>query len=889
MEILVDVIKMELEGRRGGSPSGDLVVECRVEAGDEVCTQQLPVLGPRDAARPEDPRQWPQFKLQFQSPSPSSVLSLVLFTTGSVTTPPTGSVTTPPTASVTTRIGGCTERLTFQQVDRRLEEFHKQTANQTRVGLLGTRIEGTGVDRFVGKIWFKVKHVYITPIVLLSRELEHTCHDVFPSITPTVSVIFHSVNSASGIRNGERLKPIACLGAVTSDNGHMRNFTMLQNSGTKGHSVMSTSILKAVTLACDDQPSLELHIVNTATDSIIFSTSHQLKSLTPFWHYNWQYDLKSLTSTDTRSLPSSAEQITSDPNAVISVSYTPSLSQCAIHTGLEFFISELELDLSSQGKIVLLSTQLVSAKSKMKAPGVSTDNLPFPRNRKKGTAGTPDNYNISVITPQALSNQPPSTKSAYFLFLEDPHFMQGDSDRSVSVMVYATEPGSPLPWWQTQLVASCRLDLPTDAQRALRLPANHRGVFWELKDGEISQPTGRVLTTGVCGVVRWKTAEMPFLSKSVESQLSTLPKLHEIMQSEDHHISRPISEQSVPEQSIPDQSIPDQSQPHEEDSDTEQDLAQLAEYKSAVVDMGRDIIALRQENNELQRRNKELSSEIARMQSSAGAADSAKALEGLPPAKLIQRITKLQQSLSTESESRRLYQNRVQSLQNALIKKNDSEVQHIQLQEAHTAQQKLVGQLQAKVAKYRRCGAICKQQESLISHLETLLAQQAQGGENTGDTVSLLTRENAQLRAAVQEYRDTEPEHKYLALREKEERIQALELQVSELTSASQELEEQVAQGVRGRNEQLEMFELEQRLAVSEARASTLMRELRESARQWAAEKAHYEIQLAELKSNALSMTDRIQHNPSELGPSLGPSEAPFPRSVPPAAARITF
>ncbi len=958
MEILVDIVKVEMKEREGSSLGG-VVIDCKITAGEEVYTQQSPLVSPNERvpgrAREGGIRRWPKLKFQFRQPNLSATLLLTLFTNSSSSSS---------SASASTKLGGCMEHLTFQQVGHRLQDFHRHTAEQNHVGLLGSQIEGTDVTRFAGKIWFKVNHVLHSssltmppgstqersesaneqlrhtgeaPFVLLSREVEQSCRDIFPSITPTVSIVFHSVNSTTLTRSAEQLRPVAYL----ASDGNTKNSTTLQTSSTKNHSAIP--MLKPVTLACDNHVSLELHMIaDTTMDSVIFSASHQLSSLTPFKHYNWHDDLRCLSGTVGHSMPFLGP---SDPTVIVSVTYTPSLSQYAQYDGLELFIPSLKLSPSLQGKNVLLSVQLLSANSKMKAQGGKTYDPPFLRNNKKGKLQESESYSISAIRFQTSSIQQTSTKSVYLFYSKDPHFTpeRGNSDVSVSILVYAVDPASPFPWWQTPLVASCRLDILSEAQRVLQLPANHEGVYWELTGSEISQPEGLVLTPEVCGVLRWKSVRTQFLTPLIENQLSSLPSLHDVLRSEseshlhdqpqisqssnrssttvaksqlhnqpptpsssnNHHsslVSQPQDQPLTPPIIDPNQSSIGLAVPevgilssllaeHEGSHDfmSEQDLARLAEYKEAVVLMGKDILTLRQQNVEIQSHNEELSNEIARMQSIAVAVKSAdqKVLETLPKAKLIQRITELHRSLSTESGSRKFYQGRVQSLQNTLIRKNEFEVQCIQLQEAHTAQQKLVRQLQAKVSKYRRCGSLCKQQESLISHLELLLAQQAQG-HGKGDAVSLLTRENAQLRAAVQEYQTGEPEHKYLALLGKEDLIQSLKVQLSQLTSKCQELEEQLVQCSRGKSEQLEIFELEQRLSVSEARASTLMKELQENARKWATEKAHYEVRLAEYRS---TVAEHGQHIPSEgRSPShVGTSEAPLPAPDRPTVARITF
>lgn len=250
-----------------------------------------------------------------------------------------------------------------------------------------------------------------------------------------------------------------------------------------------------------------------------------------------------------------------------------------------------------------------------------------------------------------------------------------------------------------------------------------------------------------------------------------------------------------------------------------------------------DFLELRRENQSLRRENEQLKTLTHKMDGRA----SVQSLKSLPKDDLIRRVRELEEELIAESENARSYQDKVQHLQNVLIKQNEIEVQYIKLQEAHTAQQNLVQQLQSKIRKYKQCSQLCQQQEGVVTQLESLLAQQAQGQQGNADLLSERTKENAQLRRELQRFRESDSELISAALRERDDTIRSLKVQLSE---TARKLELNIAEGSRTQ------LGLEQRLIVAEKRVQTLMAEIQQNASKWAREKACYEMQLEELRNS---------------------------------------
>ena len=849
MELQVEIVKIDLKG----VDLHAIELHCKVENGQSSGSSVVRL------SSPGGDTSWSSLRFKLSKPSSSAVLLFTAF----------DSSDTP------IELGNCSVPLTLQAQHGFKELL--PGPGQTQVALLSSKIEGTEIAKFVGKVWFRVSHnigvsasqpswerlqgkpATINPDTspstntLLSREAECACTASMPSSNPTVSIIFHSVNSTSLDRISDQLRPIACVG----NSSNIKNDTLFHNTSTSGRSVIP--LLRPITLMCNELENVELHIVDRAKDNAVFSASHQVKSLTPFKHYNWLYDRKWMPGSDPFS--PSHSQASTEPRVIVSLVYRPSQHEYLQHEGLEFLVSNVELNPANlQGRNVVLCTQLVGNDSKLRVQGVNSYDPPFWRAPKKGAKQSDpyENYNISVIR----FHSQPTASSAYFFFPVNPYFSPDRSDMSLLIHVYATDLPSSQPWWQASLVISSKLDLPGHSRRLLQLPEHSGGAYWEISGAGIAQPEGVQLVNQMCGVVRWKSKQLPFLTAQIEAHLTSLPRFDDISLPQDAHSDHTTLRSSldivVPEVGVL-SSLLEEREANRQLSD--QDCVQLAEYEKAVTALGVDILRLRQENEALHKENEQLQTHIILMENdkSVSSADQ-RVLESLPKAELIQKVVEMREGLSVEARGRMFYQERVQSLQNSLITRNEFEAQYIHLQEAHAAQQKLVRQLQAKVEKYRRCGAICKQQEATITQLESLLAQQAQG-HGSADAISLLSRENAQLRAALQEYRESDSEHKNVVVQEKDDLIQSLKAQLSRITSRCQELETQEG----GMSDRLHMehkskvFEIEQKLMVSEARANTLMSELQDNARKWATEKAHYELQLAECRSKLITLTEQLQ------------------------------
>ena len=826
MELVVAVSKIEIQGVER------IDLRCSAEARGEIKTESTIVAldGGRNSGS------CPTFKFSFTDPSPNADLQFAAFHSAGAS-----------------ELGSCRFPISLQGSN----VLSKQTiSKQTKVSLLSSKIEGTDVQKFVGKIWFRVTPNFKNQPTLLAdvknlitREAENMCTAHLPCDSPTVSVVFHCVNSTKSFK---QLRPIACIG---SDNG-LSIDTILQE--TDGQNLAVTPILCPITLCCHQHQNIELHIADKMKGRLVFSSSHSISSLTPFVHSNTRYTREWMSGNKVfgpSQLPDNHE-----PSITISLVYRPAISEFKNFEGLEFLVGSMDVNPTMQHRDILLCTQLTSNDSKTRVQGANGHDSPFERqiNKKGSSQSSPlYNYSVTVVRFNAAVEQL-STDPAYFFFPASPYFTANKTGVTLAIYIYAADASKSQPWWQTPLITSAKLEITSRHKTLLEQQKASSGVYWELSTSDINQLGTSPVTTKICGVIRWKSKQMHFLSHQPEYK--RLPRYDLLLEPE-------IGTTHSPAFQIPPAIIPTL---HTSEHVASKEALSEEEYRKAISEMGQDILKLRHENAMLQKENLELQARQMKVNATpAGQRE----LQSLSREELFHKILKLQENLVAESESRKTCQDRVAALQNTLIKKNDFEVQYIELQDAHTAQQKLIRQLHTKVDKYRKCSEICKQQENVITQLELLLAQQTQD-QGDADTLSMLRKENVRLRGLIREHQESEVNsnhsHLHSLLQELEDQLRSLQAERSKLTHKCQDLELQlsvVQQGAHGGtsgqvmySEQSKVFQLEQRLLMSEAHINTLTAELRESARRWDLEKAKYELQLIDCK-NKIEATQKQGEN----------------------------
>ena len=296
MELVVAVSKIEIEGVERFD------LRCRAEARGEIKTESVTVAlvaGRKSGS-------CPTFKFSFTGSSPNAALQFAAFNL-------TGA----------SELGSCHFPISLQGSNVLSEQA---ISKQTKVALLSSKIEGTDVQKFVGKIWFRVTPNFQTqPTPLpnienfISREAENKCTAHLPCDTPTVSVVFHCINSANLAKSSEHLRLIACIGSGSN----LSIDTILHE--TDGQHLTATPILCPITLRCSQHQNIELHIADKAEGTLVFSSSHPISSLTPFVHSHTRYTRESMSGNEVSSLSHIPEN--HEPSILISLVYSVMLER----------------------------------------------------------------------------------------------------------------------------------------------------------------------------------------------------------------------------------------------------------------------------------------------------------------------------------------------------------------------------------------------------------------------------------------------------------------------------------------------------------------------------------------------------------------------------------
>ncbi|KAJ7311258.1 hypothetical protein JRQ81_006872 [Phrynocephalus forsythii] len=252
-------------------------------------------------------------------------------------------------------------------------------------------------------------------------------------------------------------------------------------------------------------------------------------------------------------------------------------------------------------------------------------------------------------------------------------------------------------------------------------------------------------------------------------------------------------------------------------------------YRAALQKMADDILSLRRHVSNLEAENSNLRRNLARQEDVGRALFQDIDLDIMTKAEIVDRILALKQKLSAGAQEMARMKDRVQRLQNELIRKNDREKDLVILQRAHHHQQMLLRKYQAKVAKMHALEDAARQQEKVIERMERLLEEKVKDqfpevprGAGHGDSWSkdlytTLLMENMRLR---DELGKASSYHSPIILQQ-----QAL----PDMLSAS-----------------TEKLSLISKLEKAEARIHALEFQLEESARRWGQEKQGYNTRLLE-------------------------------------------
>ncbi|XP_069758340.1 coiled-coil domain-containing protein 33 [Narcine bancroftii] len=148
---------------------------------------------------------------------------------------------------------------------------------------------------------------------------------------------------------------------------------------------------------------------------------------------------------------------------------------------------------------------------------------------------------------------------------------------------------------------------------------------------------------------------------------------------------------------------------------------ELDNYRAAMQKMAADIIKLRKDVARLEGENSKLRSELNLQQNLGQTLLDDTDLDVMTKTELADRIVLLKQKLASETAKHLKTKDKVQKLQNELIRKNDREAELLRLQKAHQQQQAALRKYQEKMRKSKILEDTIRKQEVVIEKMENIL------------------------------------------------------------------------------------------------------------------------------------------------------------------------
>ncbi|KAK5902197.1 hypothetical protein CesoFtcFv8_007478 [Champsocephalus esox] len=272
---------------------------------------------------------------------------------------------------------------------------------------------------------------------------------------------------------------------------------------------------------------------------------------------------------------------------------------------------------------------------------------------------------------------------------------------------------------------------------------------------------------------------------------------------------------------------------------------EVENYRSAMGKMAEDIIALRTQMVRLEAENSQLRSALS-LQQDLGK-DLLDDIHAMTRAEIANYIAFLKCKLANETSKATSQRDRIQKLQNDLIKENDSEKELLKLQRVHQQQQEDLQRCHSRLAKMANLEATVKHQEKVIEKMEKALdSKLIEKSKQTGDRRPLVNRQKG----------GTD--------NRKEEIESALAAENSRLRGELDRIHRQPAPVIKQQSAQRkEALPIEERIKLerAEARVQTLEAQLEENSNLWGREKQEMLTKLSEHRHGFVRTSTTILNN----------------------------
>ncbi|XP_028441484.1 coiled-coil domain-containing protein 33 isoform X3 [Perca flavescens] len=284
---------------------------------------------------------------------------------------------------------------------------------------------------------------------------------------------------------------------------------------------------------------------------------------------------------------------------------------------------------------------------------------------------------------------------------------------------------------------------------------------------------------------------------------------------------------------------------------TDLQTKEVENYRSAMSKMAEDIIVLRTQVVTLDSENSQLRTDLSLQQDLGRDLLDDTDIDVMTKAEIADRIASLKLKLASEISKAASQRDRIQQLQNDLIKKNDSEKELLNLQRVHQQQQEDLRRHQSCLAKIATLEATVKQQEKVIEKMEKAL---------DGKFIEKI-KLSGDKRLGVKKQRG-ETDHR------KEETELALAAENTRLRGDLDWIRQQPASLIIQQSAQTkETVPLKERLSLlnklerAEARVQTLVAQLEENSKLWGRQKQEMLTKLSEHRHGFVRTSTTILHN----------------------------
>ncbi|XP_051238223.1 coiled-coil domain-containing protein 33 isoform X2 [Dicentrarchus labrax] len=281
---------------------------------------------------------------------------------------------------------------------------------------------------------------------------------------------------------------------------------------------------------------------------------------------------------------------------------------------------------------------------------------------------------------------------------------------------------------------------------------------------------------------------------------------------------------------------------------------EVENYRSAMSRMAEDIIALRTQVVTLEAENSQLRIDLSLHQDLGRDLLDDTDIDVMTKAEIADRIASLKFKLASETSKAALQRDRIQQLQNDLIKKNDSEKELLKLQRVHQQQQEDQKYQQSRLAKMATLEATVKQQEKTIEKMEKALdSKLREKNKHSGDKKLVVKKQRGET-DHIKEEIESALAAENTRLREELDRIRQQPAPVI-IHQSAQPLKTKDALPLK------ERLSLLNKLDKAEARVQTLETQLEENSKLWGRQKQEMLTKLMEHRHGFVRTSTTILHN----------------------------